>query len=152
MEKMSASMAAIALVVSGMVQNSSAFYLPGVTPQSFSKGDPIKVKVNSLTSVKTLLPIDYYKLPFCKPPLAEGQKKIKLDHENLGEFLTGDRIEPSPYVLRMQEDMFCEIVCSVKIPDFSAQNAGKKKNSPAKLNRVEKAISQSITTTLLLII
>jgi len=143
MEKMSASTAAIALLVSSMVKNSSAFYLPGVTPQSFGKGDPIKVKVNSLTSVKTLLPIDYYKLPFCKPALAEGQKKIKLDHENLGEFLTGDRIEPSPYVLRMQEDMFCEVVCSVKIPDFSDINEKRSKNkNPPKLNRAEKAISQ----------
>ena len=66
----------------------------------------VKLKVNKMTSSKTLLPIEYYKLPFCKPP--EGQK---FDNENLGEFLAGDRIESSPYVLQMKKEMYCQQVC-----------------------------------------
>jgi len=83
-----------------------AFYLPGVNPQSFSKGDPVKLKVNKMTSTHTLLPVDYYRLPFCQP---DGGPVM--DNENLGEFLAGDRIESSPYRLRMREDMFCEQLC-----------------------------------------
>jgi len=59
-----------------------------------------------MTSSKTLLPIDYYRLPFCAP---EGGPKM--DNENLGEFLAGDRIESSPYYLLMKKEMYCEQVC-----------------------------------------
>lgn len=59
-----------------------------------------------MTSSKTLLPIDYYRLPFCAP--LDGPK---MDNENLGEFLAGDRIESSPYLLHMKKDMYCEQLC-----------------------------------------
>jgi transmembrane 9 superfamily member 2/4 len=59
-----------------------------------------------MTSTKTLLPIEYYRVPFCQP---DGGPKM--DNENLGEFLAGDRIESSPYLLKMKEDMFCEQLC-----------------------------------------
>jgi transmembrane 9 superfamily protein 2/4 len=59
-----------------------------------------------MTSSKTLLPIDYYRLPFCAP--LDGPK---MDNENLGEFLAGDRIESSPYYLLMKKDMYCEQLC-----------------------------------------
>lgn len=86
------------------------FYLPGVNPHSFTEGQPVKLKVNKLTSVHNDFPIEYYHLPFCQP--TEG---IKLDHENLGEFLTGDRIENSPYRIEMKTDMYCEQVCEVNL-------------------------------------
>jgi transmembrane 9 superfamily member 2/4 len=53
------------------------------------------------------MPVDYYRLPFCQP-----KDGVKRDHENLGEFLAGDRIENSPYLLKMKVDMFCEHVCT----------------------------------------
>jgi transmembrane 9 superfamily protein 2/4 len=59
-----------------------------------------------MTSSKTLLPIDYYRLPFCTP---DGGPEM--DNENLGEFLAGDRIESSPYYLLMKKDMYCEQLC-----------------------------------------
>lgn len=62
-----------------------------------------------MTSVKEEYPIEYYRLPFCQP------EEIKLDHENLGEFLSGDRIENSPFRLRMNTDMYCEQVCTVNL-------------------------------------
>ena len=55
------------------------------------QGDPLRVKVNKLTSIKTQLPYSYYSLPYCRP------KKIFDSAENLGEVLRGDRIENSPF-------------------------------------------------------
>jgi Endomembrane protein 70 len=66
----------------------------------------VKLKVNKMTSSQTLMPLDYYRLPFCAP---EGGPKM--DRENLGEFLAGDRIESSPYRLQMKTEMYCEQLC-----------------------------------------
>jgi transmembrane 9 superfamily protein 2/4 len=52
------------------------------------------------------IPFDYYSLPFCKP---EGG--VVVAAENLGEFLTGDRIENSPYRIYMRDAMHCEVLC-----------------------------------------
>jgi len=57
------------------------------------QGDPLYVKVNKLTSIKTQLPYTYYSVPYCRPPT------IVDSAENLGEVLRGDRIENSPYVV-----------------------------------------------------
>lgn len=70
----------------------------------------MKLKVNKLTSVHDDFPIEHYHLPFCQP--LEG---IKQDHENLGEFLSGDRIENSPYRIQMKTDMYCEQLCEVNL-------------------------------------
>jgi len=105
------------------------FYLPGVSPQSFSKGDPVKLKVNKLSSHKDLLTMDYYRLPFCAPP--DGPKR---DNENLGEFLAGDRIESSPYRLQMKVDMYCEQVC--------VANMGRDEGRGASPNKVVRAIHE----------
>ena len=42
----------------------SAFYLPGVAPIEGSEGAVVNLKGNKLTSVKTLLPLGYYMLPY----------------------------------------------------------------------------------------
>ncbi|XP_022134964.1 transmembrane 9 superfamily member 8-like [Momordica charantia] len=83
----------------------SCFYLPGVAPQDFHKGDPLRVKVNKLTSIKTQLPYSYYSLPYCRP------KQIFDSAENLGEVLRGDRIENSPFEFKMREPEMCTILC-----------------------------------------
>ena len=57
--------------------------------------DPLAVKVNQLSSIKTQLPYSYYSLPFCKPGT------IVDSAENLGEVLRGDRIENSLYVVSL---------------------------------------------------
>jgi hypothetical protein len=44
-----------------------------------------------MTSMHTLLPLDHYDLPFCAP-----QGGPKLDRQNLGQNLAGDRIQTSP--------------------------------------------------------
>lgn len=45
-----------------------------------------------LTSVKTVVPYEYYALPFCRPV---GELHYK--SENLGEVMRGDRIVNTPY-------------------------------------------------------
>ena len=45
----------------------NAFYVPGVAPQDFAKGDKIDVRAIKMTSSHTQLPYEYYSLPFCKP-------------------------------------------------------------------------------------
>ena len=51
----------------------------------------VKLFVSKLTSTKTQMPYDYYSLPYCKP------KRTGLQSENLGEVISGDRIENSVY-------------------------------------------------------
>jgi transmembrane 9 superfamily protein 2/4 len=107
----------------------NAFYLPGVSPSNFAEGDPVKLKVNKMTSSKTLMPVEYYHLPFCKP-----RGGVEMDNENLGEFLAGDRIESSPYVLQMKKEMFCQHVCIA--------NLGPPEQRGMKLNSVTKVIKR----------
>ena len=76
----------------------SSFYLPGVYPRSYKPTQQVPLFVNSLTSTKTILPKDVYRHQFCRPRTSDGKKdNIKHEKENLGEFLTGDSIENSPY-------------------------------------------------------
>ncbi|GMG98845.1 hypothetical protein Nepgr_000685 [Nepenthes gracilis] len=72
------------------------FYLPGTYMHTYSTGEPIYAKVNSLTSIETELPFNYYSLPYCKPV-----QEIRRSAENLGELLMGDQIDNSPYRFRM---------------------------------------------------
>lgn len=47
-------------------QAAAGFSLPGVQMTTYKKGEHLPLFVNSLTSSETLLPLDYYKLPFCQ--------------------------------------------------------------------------------------
>lgn len=99
----------------------SAFYLPGVAPTNYAKGDTIKLFVNHLTpslntmsSFKskgkvTVYSYDYYysKFKFCKPK--DGPKK---QLESLGSIIFGDRIFDSPFEIKMLEDTNCRALCS----------------------------------------
>lgn len=89
------SLAALAYLVL-LLEACYGFYLPGSYMQTYSKGDEIFAKVNSLTSIETELPFSYYSLPYCRP-----QGGIKKSAENLGELLMGDQIDNSPYRFRM---------------------------------------------------
>lgn len=86
-----------------------SFYLPGVAPQDFKKGEEITPKVNKITSIKTQLPYDYYSLPYCRPD------KIIKNTENLGEVLRGDRIENSPYQFKFRHDEQCKVLCRLVV-------------------------------------
>mmetsp|Transcript_4729 Transcript_4729/g.19269 ORF Transcript_4729/g.19269 Transcript_4729/m.19269 type:complete len:656 (-) Transcript_4729:730-2697(-) len=94
----------------------SGFYLPGVAPREYKYMEKVELKVNKLTSIHTQIPYDYYSHKFCKP-----RGGVKTSAENLGEFLSGDRIENSPYVLLMRQDEFCKILCTQKLTAAAAQ-------------------------------
>ncbi len=81
----------VAVVAFGLIARCAAFYLPGVAPTPYEKNDTLNVKVTPLTSVRSQLGYDYYRLPFCKP------EKIESVAESLGEVLAGDRMENSVY-------------------------------------------------------
>ena len=107
-----------------------SFYLPGVAPQDFNKGDPLKVKVNKLTSTKTQLPYSYYSLPYCRP------ETIVDSAENLGEVLRGDRIENSPYVFKMREPQMCNVVCRVELNAKTAKEFKEKIDDEYRVNMI----------------
>ena len=90
-----------------------------------------------MTSQVTLFPVDYYKLQFCQP-----QNGPKMDSENLGEFLSGDRIESSPYVIRMKKDMYCEQVCVTNLGRVQQPMSKKTKKKGVTGNRVIDAIDR----------
>jgi len=93
-----------------LIGSTEAFYVPGVHPQTFTKGEDVPMKVNALTSVHTQIPKDYYRLPFCRP-----EEGTKMASENLGEFLTGNKIQNSPYLIQMLEEVRCRKLCQVTL-------------------------------------
>ncbi|KAD4180138.1 hypothetical protein E3N88_28729 [Mikania micrantha] len=97
------------VLICSISQLGYGFYLPGSYPHKYVVGDPLSVKVNSLTSIDTEIPYSYYSLPFCQPP--EG---VKDSRENLGELLMGDRIENSPYKFKMYTNETEIFLCQTK--------------------------------------
>uniref|UniRef100_A0AAF5PG61 Transmembrane 9 superfamily member n=1 Tax=Wuchereria bancrofti TaxID=6293 RepID=A0AAF5PG61_WUCBA len=87
------------------------FYVPGVAPVEFRDGDPIEVKGIKITSTKTVVPYEYYSLPFCRP-----QGAIHYISENLGEVMRGDRIVNTPFAIFMKRDVKCNTTCSPRSP------------------------------------
>ena len=56
------SMARAAVCLGLLACASEAFYVPGVTPHTFHQGEVVKIRVNKLTSAKTMLPYEFYTL------------------------------------------------------------------------------------------
>jgi len=104
------------LIIVFTVFTTEGFYLPGVAPRNFNDGEKVDLKVNKLTSHETQLPYNYYHLPFCKP-----KGGVKYYAENLGEFLSGDRIENSPYLLYMKQNENCKALCMLPLTKDSSQ-------------------------------
>jgi len=94
----------------------NAYYVPGVKPEEYKAGEKVKLKVNAMTSIHTQIPRPYYNLPFCEP---EGGPEM--ESENLGEFLTGNKIQSSPYEIKMLEDEYCKKLCDVKLDTKDAK-------------------------------
>lgn len=103
----------------GLLNNNSVngFYMPGVRPETFAENQEVPLKVNAMTSVHTQIPKGYYKLPFCKP-----QGGPTMASENLGEFLTGNKIQSSPYLIKMRQEMYCQILCQTELSEIDARN------------------------------
>ncbi|CAM4775184.1 unnamed protein product [Rotaria magnacalcarata] len=92
------------------IQPISTFYIPGVAPLDFKKGENVEVKAVKMTSTKTQLPYDYYDVAMhCKP--ANG---TKYKSENLGEILRGDRIVNTKFKVEMATNVGCQSLCKDK--------------------------------------
>ncbi|CAA0821134.1 Transmembrane 9 superfamily member 7 [Striga hermonthica] len=113
-----------------LFSSGNSFYLPGVTPRDFQRGDELQVKVNKLSSTKTQLPYDFYFLKYCKP------EKIQNVGENLGEVLRGDRIENSVYVFHMRDEQSCKVACKVHLDDQAAKDFKEKIDDEYRVNMI----------------
>lgn len=96
-------------IVLSLIQCSIQFYVPGMAPTDFKKGEIVELKAVKMTSIHTQLPFEYYSLPLCLPKGAVG---IHYKSENLGEVLRGDRIVNTPYVVKMAENTPCTLLCN----------------------------------------
>lgn len=90
------------------------FYIPGVAPVDYSEGAELSIKTTKLVSRKSVLPYNYYSLPFCRP------KKIRKYPENLGELLSGARVYSTPFQARMLEEKKCAVLCKRRLRDRDA--------------------------------
>jgi len=102
----------IVLVVVVATRTTNGFYVPGVAPSDFDKGDPIEVTALKMTSAHTQLPYEYYSLDMCKP-----KDMLVYKSQNLGEILRGDRIVNTPYEVKMAEGVECAVLCKDKVWD-----------------------------------
>jgi len=92
----------------------SSILFPGVSPVDYTHGEPVDALVDVVTSQKTQLPIDYYRLPVCEPkPTAE---KFRGKTKNLGERLAGkSQLKHSPYPFTVMKNHGCKSSVSVSL-------------------------------------
>ncbi|KAH7410326.1 hypothetical protein DE146DRAFT_644550 [Phaeosphaeria sp. MPI-PUGE-AT-0046c] len=108
--------AALASLLALVASPVSAFYFPGTAPTSYKDGDLVPLHVNHLTpadsqydpKLRSVFSFDYYHPPFhfCQPQ--GGPQEIR---ESLGSILFGDRIQTSPFELRMGKNESCKALC-----------------------------------------
>lgn len=109
----------------------SAFYLPGVAPTSYKKGDVVPVYVNTIKPVAapgdqmlhSVVAYDYY-LPIFK--LCEPEGGAQPVSESLGSILFGDRIMTSPFELKMAVNESCKALCEQKYTAGAAKFVNEK--------------------------
>lgn len=102
----------------------SGFYLPGMSPHDYKKGESVSLQVNSLTpsltpenKLESVISFNYYddRFHFCRPK--DGPKAA---HESLGSILFGDRIFDSSFELEMLKNTQCQMLCQQTIPGADA--------------------------------
>lgn len=95
-------------MVISLLLETNGFYVPGVAPVEFKKGQKIDVKAVKMTSIHTQLPYEYYSLPFCRP-----NNGIIYKSENLGEVLRGDRHDIFFYFRKFYENSLIYIIINL---------------------------------------
>lgn len=75
----------------------------------------ISHKIKTTHAQHLQLPKDYYRLPFCRPTGGP-----KMASENLGEFLTGNKIQNSAYSINMLREVYCQVLCQVTLSEVDA--------------------------------
>lgn len=106
-----------------------AFYLPGLAPVVYCdksetnkkcKSD-LKIFVNRLNSVETVVPYEYHSFDFCTVDEDDSPT------ENLGQVVFGERIRPSPYTMKFNEAVTCKSACKKDYKKGDADKAKKLK-------------------------
>jgi len=97
---------ASALLVGALVHPVAGIYLPGVAPVDYEADQELNIKVDKMSSVNTALGYDYYSVKICEP-----RDGVHDAAENLGEYLTGENIQNSPYNVNVLQDSLCNVVC-----------------------------------------
>lgn len=127
----------IALLVGALaVSTASAWYLPGSSPRSYTRGEDVPVQVNALqpmtdvATVRGLISYDFYdeRFGFCRPPQIEAQ------HEDLSSMLVGDRIYNSGVKVHMLENKTCVPLCVTKVSPQQARFVNARINSRYAIN------------------
>ncbi|XP_014555842.1 hypothetical protein COCVIDRAFT_16662 [Bipolaris victoriae FI3] len=103
----------------------SAFYFPGTAPTTYKTGDAVPLYVNRLTpadsqndpKIRSVFSFDYYYPPFHFCREKDGPKEIR---ESLGSILFGDRIQTSPFELKMAVNETCKLLCEAPYPGKDA--------------------------------
>jgi transmembrane 9 superfamily member 2/4 len=78
-------------------------------PMSYVMGQPVPLRVNSLTSVSKVMPMEWYSMPWCAPSKAD-RKKFR-NSQNLGEILWGDQVEISLFNVETLNNVSCAKLC-----------------------------------------
>lgn len=82
-------------------------------PMSYVMGQPIPLRVNSLTSVSRVMPMEWYSMPWCAPS-KEDRKRFR-NSQNLGEILWGDQVEISLFNIETLHNVTCAKLCDPMI-------------------------------------
>jgi transmembrane 9 superfamily protein 2/4 len=95
------------LVIASIVSifKGGVLIIPGLAPQVWKKNEPVDLYVNKVTSIKSPIPYRYNDLPVCKSESPEQKS------ENLGEVITGNRIEKSVFEIKMNMPKSCTVAC-----------------------------------------
>eukprot|EP01064_Diplonema_japonicum_P012041 TRINITY_DN1951_c0_g1_i1.p1 TRINITY_DN1951_c0_g1~~TRINITY_DN1951_c0_g1_i1.p1 ORF type:complete len:664 (+),score=148.89 TRINITY_DN1951_c0_g1_i1:74-1993(+) len=100
-----------------LVSSAGSWYVPGVTPVTYLRGQPVRIMANSMTSNTGLFPYGAYSIKTCAPPADRRKRESK--NENLGEMLWGDQIEPTLYQAEMLVNVTCHKLCNtMKAPQL----------------------------------
>jgi transmembrane 9 superfamily protein 2/4 len=104
-----------------------AFYLPGLAPVNYCPTEgvencksEIKVFVNRLNSVDSVIPYEYSSFDFCTPVKAADDSPT----ENLGQVVFGERIRPSVYNFTFNKNETLKWACT---KSYKAGNDADKK-------------------------
>ncbi|GAP90451.1 putative endomembrane protein 70 [Rosellinia necatrix] len=107
------------LLLSLILSQAQAFYIPGWSIKSYKEGEHIPLMVNKVYSDNTQLQYAYYDLPFVCPPAGKSHASGLLSGQsislNLGEVLRGDRIKISDIDLTVGLDNECTFLCDQQV-------------------------------------
>ncbi|KAL8625581.1 transmembrane 9 superfamily member 2 [Nucella lapillus] len=119
-----------------IVTVASGFYLPGLAPVTYCETAQDKCKsvvpvyVNRLNSIETVIPYEYHSFDFCQKADEYQGSPV----ENLGQVVFGERIRPSMYTLKFNQNQTCQSVCQKQYKEGNKPDA-------EKVNFVKKGIS-----------